>query len=103
MQKFRGDMKEKLSGIDRIQIKQYNREIIEQSDGQFFESNAAKLKFIQSKIKKLDPVDKIEHMFVEENTLVLPDEVPIHNQKKNMWGEVFRAVHQWPRYKDLHS
>ena len=101
MKNFRKKMERKLSGIDLIEAKQFHKEVIEESDINYFESRQAKASFIATRIKKLDPREQVDHMFVDENALRLDDEpeVPVSKSKKTMWTHVFDAVQNWPKHK----
>lgn len=95
-------MERKLSGLDLIELKQFNKEVIETSEKNFFTSKKERASFVAQALQKLDPKEDVDHMFVDENALRLTDE-PIQVVKKTKWTHVFDAVQHWPKMRDKHS
>ena len=65
--RFRKQIERKVSGLDLLNLKAQNREFVKKSE-QIFDKNE-RLTFIKSQLKKLEPDNEIEHMFVNENAL----------------------------------
>jgi hypothetical protein len=65
--RFRKQIERKVSGLDLLNMKAQNREFVKKSE-QIFDKNE-RLTFIKSQLKKLEPDEEIEHMFMNENAL----------------------------------
>ena len=79
-------------------MKAQNREFVKKSE-QIFDKNE-RLTFIKSQLKKLEPDEEIEHMFMNENAL---SDRQMEMKPKTKWQHVFKAVNKWPRYQDRHQ
>ena len=65
--RFRKQIERKVSGLDLLNMKAQNLEFVKKSE-QIFDKNE-RLNFIKSQLKKLEPDEEIEHMFMNENAL----------------------------------
>lgn len=60
-------MEKRISGIDKLDLKQINKEFIEKTE-KIYDKNE-RIAFLKSQLKKLEPSEEIQHMFVDENAL----------------------------------